>query len=88
MSEAKKGDKSLMFGKTGKDHPLFGKTHTIELIAKISLARKGIIHIDATKVKMSAALRGEKNPISKNVFVYSFDSETKDIILYKSFNTV
>jgi hypothetical protein len=36
---------------------------------------------------MSAALRGEKNPISKNVFVYSFDSETKDIILYKSFNT-
>jgi hypothetical protein len=40
MSEAKKRDKSLMFGKTGKDHPLFGKTHTIESIAKINLARK------------------------------------------------
>lgn len=62
-----------MFGKTGKDHPLFGKTHTIESIAKINLARKQIIHINATKEKMSAALRGEKNPISKNVFVYSFD---------------
>jgi len=56
MSEAKKGDKSLMFGKTGKDHPFFGKIHTVESIAKISLARKGITHIDATKEKMSAAL--------------------------------
>jgi hypothetical protein len=53
---------------------LFGKTHTIESIAKINLARKRIIHIDTTKKKISATLRGEKNPISKNVFVYSFDS--------------
>lgn len=84
-----------MFGKTGKDHPFLGKTHTTGPVAKISLARKGIIHIDVTKEKMSAALRGEKNPMSKNVFVYSFDSETKETgpgpvkagpgILYKSF---
>jgi hypothetical protein len=25
--------------------------------------------------------------MNKNVFVYSFDSETKDMVLYKSFNT-
>jgi len=44
MSETKKGDKSLMFGKTGKDHPFFGKTHTVESITKISLASLGKTH--------------------------------------------
>jgi group I intron endonuclease len=87
MSEAKKGEKSQMFGKTGKNHPFFGKTHTVESKAKISLANFGKTHSIGSIAKIRIALRGEKNPMSKSVFVYSFDSETKDIILYKSFNT-
>jgi len=51
---------------------MFGESHSIEAITKIS-----------------KAMYGENHPMSKSVFVYSFNgySETKDIILYKSFYT-
>lgn len=87
MSEAKKGENSLMFGKTGEKHPFFGKIHSEESKAKISLANSGKTHLPGTIAKISEALSGENNPMSKNVFVYRFDPETKETILYKSFDT-
>jgi group I intron endonuclease len=42
---------------------------------------------EITRKNMSKAKLGENNPMSKNIFVYSFNSETKEAILYKSFNT-
>ena len=73
---------------------LLGYKHTIESIEKISIAKQGKNHpmfgklhsLDAI-TKISQALSGENNSMSKSVFVYSFDLETKDFILYKSFNT-
>jgi hypothetical protein len=87
MSEAKKGENSLMFDKTDKNHPMFGKTHPIVSKTKISFANLGKTHSTDTKIKISKALSGENNLMSKSVFVYSFNLETKKAILYKSFNT-
>lgn len=47
----------------------------------------GRTHSAETKVLMSIVKLGENNPKSKKVFVYSFDSGTKETILFKSFNT-
>jgi group I intron endonuclease len=73
---------------------LLGYKHTIVSIEKISIAKKGESHpmfgkshsIDAV-TKISKAKIGENNPMSKNVFVYSLNSETQETTLYKSFNT-
>lgn len=40
MSIANKGEKNPMFGKIGKNHPFFGKTHSEDSQAKISKAMK------------------------------------------------
>jgi group I intron endonuclease len=79
MSEAKAAENNPMYGKTGETHPMFGKTHSIEAIKKMSEARKGILKTEEHKIKISKSM-------SKNVFVYSFDLETENV-LFKSFNT-
>jgi group I intron endonuclease len=78
MSEAKTGDK----------HPMYGKTHSTETLAKMSESQR---KIDRT---------GENNPmfgkthsaytralLNKKVFVYSLDPESKMTILYKEFSS-
>jgi group I intron endonuclease len=80
MSEAKAAENNPMYGKTGETHPMFGKTHSIEAIKKMSEARKGILKTEEHKIKISKSM-------SKNVFVYSFDLETENKVLFKSFNT-
>lgn len=62
---------------TGKDHPFYGRNHTEEskkkmsenaaarrpeVRAKLSAACMGKSHSEETKVKMSLAMRGDKNP--------------------------
>jgi group I intron endonuclease len=85
MSEAKKGEKSLMFGKTGKYHPFFGKTHSIESIKKISKAKKGKNHPMFRKsyspdvvTKICQALAGENNSMSKKyLFIHLIQIQNK-----------
>jgi group I intron endonuclease len=79
---------------SGKNHPMSGKTHSAETKAKISKALSGEnhynfgkTHLSQIKALMSQAKMGNKNPSKKNVFVYSFDQETKETMLYKYFNT-
>ena len=66
---------------------LLGYKHTEKSLTKISFNSLGKTHSVETINKIKMVLKGEKNPMSKNVFIYSFDSETKDMVLYKSFNT-
>jgi group I intron endonuclease len=84
MSEAQKsidrsGENNPMFGKTGENHPMFGKTGENHPMF-------GKCHSAESKQKMSEALFGNKNA-SKMVYVYSFNSETKEAILFKCFNS-
>lgn len=66
---------------------LLGYKHTQESLTKISFNRLGKTHSIETVNKMKIALKGENNPMSKSVFIYSFDLETKNITLHESFNT-
>jgi group I intron endonuclease len=70
--------------------------HTAKVLAKLSKAKSGENHprnflgkrhLIETITKMSLANLGENNAMSKKVFIYSFDLETKENILYKSFNS-
>ena len=47
--------------KSGENHPMFGKKHTLGTIAKISAARLDYKHTLETKVKMSEAKLGSKH---------------------------
>jgi len=47
--------------KSGKNHPMFGKKHTIVTVAKISAARLGYKHTLETKMKMSQSKLGYKH---------------------------
>lgn len=78
MSIAQSGKNNPMYGKISGNHPkgMLGKSHSQETIKKMS-----------GKNNPMYGKTGENHPMSKSVFVYSFDSETKNIILYKSFNT-
>jgi len=76
MSEAKIGEK----------HPNYGRVTSVEILAKMSAANKGKTHTPVTKALITEALKGNNNS-SKKIFVYSFDAETKETILYKSFDT-
>ena len=80
MSEAKAAENNPMFGKTGETHPMFGITHSAEAIKKMSEARKGVPKTEEHKIKISESM-------GKNIFVYSFDLETENKVLFKSFNT-
>ena len=80
--------------KTGKNNPMHSKTHSPETKTKISKALSGEnhynfgkTHLAQTLALMSEAKMGNKNLMSKKVFVYSFNLEMKETTLYKSFDT-
>jgi len=73
--------------KGGQNNPMIGKSHTPETKAKMSKPKSAI-----TKAKMSISQKsinrtGNYNPMSKKIFVYSFDPETQVTILYKFFDS-
>lgn len=47
----------------------------------------GKTHSLETKALISVAKIGKNNPMSKNIFVYSFDLETQETKHYKNFET-
>jgi group I intron endonuclease len=57
---------------SGENNPMYGKTHTPEAKVLISNAKSGENHPNFGKYK--------------KVFIYSFDSKSKGLILYKSFD--
>jgi hypothetical protein len=73
MSEAKKGDKHPMYGRTGEKNPFYGKNHTEETKKKISERMTGMTGekhpmygrtpSEETKKKISEGKMGEKNPM-------------------------
>jgi group I intron endonuclease len=69
MSLANSGENNPMFGRIGKNHPMFGKTHTPESKALMSLAKKGIAKSEETRAKMSVAN-------GTAIYVYSKDKST------------
>jgi len=82
------GENHPMYGRTGENHPNYGKTHTSETKAKISEAMSGKNHPMFGRTGQNSPMfgrTGENHPASKKIFVYSFDSDTKETILYKSF---
>jgi group I intron endonuclease len=66
--------------KKGENHPMFGKTHSIETIGKMSEAKIGKTRSAETKALISLSL-------NKKIIVYSFDTEMKETIFYKSFDS-
>ena len=63
MSLVQSGEKGYWFGKTGKEHPVYGKKHSLETCKKMSKARMGKLLSDETRHKMSLAKMGNKyNP--------------------------
>ena len=73
--------------KGGENNPMLGKTHSQETKAKMRKPKSV-----STKMKMSESQKninraGKNNPMSKKVLVYSFDSDTKVTILYKTFDS-
>lgn len=69
------GEKNPMFGTTGENRGMFGKTHSADTIVKMR------------EVQKSVDRSGVNNPASKKVFVYILDSNSKALILDKSFNS-
>jgi group I intron endonuclease len=68
MSEAKKGESNPMFGRTGENHPFYGKIHSDETIAKLREANLDKPKTEETKLKMSISKGGG------TIFVYDSDS--------------
>ena len=60
ISEANKGEKNPMYGRTGEKNPMYGKTHSEETRRKISEAAKNIS--DDTRRKMSESHKGKPSP--------------------------
>ena len=76
--------------RSAEKNPFYGKIHSPDSLVKMSEAKFG------TKNPMFGRTgennpkfgkTGENHPKSKKVFVYSFDLETKEIILHKCFGT-
>jgi hypothetical protein len=66
---------------------MLGKTHSQETKTKMRKPKSV-----STKAKMSESQKsinraGKNNPMSKKVFVYSFDSKNQETILYKTFDS-
>jgi hypothetical protein len=69
ISAAKKGQiikkeetrAKMAAAKSGKNHPMFGKKHSLGTIAKISAARLGYKHTLEARVRMSEAKLGSKH---------------------------
>jgi group I intron endonuclease len=77
----------MSVAKLGDNNPNFGKNLSAETKAKLSEAIKGITRSAETKALLSEINKGENNPMSKKVFVYTFDSDSKGLILHKLFDT-
>jgi group I intron endonuclease len=58
ISEALKGENNPMYGKIGKENPMFGQTLSPDTLVKMSKAKKGISRSAETKAKISEALLG------------------------------
>lgn len=81
---------------SGENNPMYGKRHTFETLAFLRKANSGIHnpmfgknHSEKTKALMSLAKSGENHPKFgkyKKVFVYTLDSDSKGLILHKSFD--
>lgn len=65
---------------------MFGKILSADTKALMSEAHLGKAHTTETKALISQALSKNKNAI-KSLFVYSFNLETKETKLFKSFNS-
>ena len=72
VSRAKLGANHPLYGKCGKDHPSYGQQRSKEAKEKMSRSHMGQIpwnkggtHSDATKIKLSRALRGNQNARKK-----------------------
>lgn len=63
ISEAMSGEKHPMYGKKGKDNPLFGTTLSEKHKEKISIANTGKIRSEEQRKRISEATSGEKNPM-------------------------
>ena len=55
MSDAKKGEKNPMFGKTGENNPMYGKNHTEETKTIMSDTKKGKNHPNYGKPRYEGA---------------------------------
>lgn len=79
---------------SGENKFFFGKTYFVDTLTKMIEIQKSINRIEEnnpmygktfstyTKTLMSKAKIGENNPASKSVYIYLFDPETKDLILF------
>jgi len=47
-----------MFGKTGENHPMYGRTHSVETKALMCESHKGETHSEEAKARISEALKG------------------------------
>lgn len=64
---------------------MYGKSHSAESLEKMSKSQRSIDRTGENNPMFGKT--GENNPMKKNVFVYSFNLETKVTILDRSFNT-
>jgi len=84
MSIAKSGKKNPLYGRTGVNSHLFGKTLSEETRKKLSIVNKNKKYKQETLDKISLALTGSNNFQSKKVFLYSSENP---LILHKEFET-
>jgi group I intron endonuclease len=87
MSEAHKGKThsditlaKLSEAKKGNNHPLFGKLHSAGTKALMRKAKLG-------KIPPLFEKTGENHPASKRIFVSKIDLKTKELALFKTFNS-
>jgi group I intron endonuclease len=84
MILAKSGKKNPLYGRTGVNSHLFGKTLSEEAKKNLSIVNKNKKYKQETLDKISLALTGSNNFQSKKVFLYSSENP---LILYKEFET-
>ena len=83
-SEASRGENNPCFGRTGENHPMYGKHHSEESKQKQSEIMKGKYigenhpfygkkHSEETKQKISEVIKGKNNPKAKRVAQYDLN---------------